>query len=239
MGGHHSRVPDTVNWLTPPHVIEALGGVTSFDLDPCAPFRSKIQTARRCYSWIFQDGFALPWFGRIWLNPPYSTAAIAPWLARLMHHGTGTALIFARTDTDYFHRYVFEGATAALFIRKRLNFHRLDGTRAQKNAGAPSVLIAYGMADTDRLAACGIPGGFQPLNIPRAVLVAALGRETWRGIVAEVLHRAGPVPLGELYKRLADHPKTHGRRHWRAKVRQTLQQGGFQRVATGVWAASC
>ena len=32
MGSHHSARAETTTWLTPPHVIEALG---HFDLDPC------------------------------------------------------------------------------------------------------------------------------------------------------------------------------------------------------------
>lgn len=34
MGGHHSASPTTEEWLTPPFVLEALGGAGSFDLDP-------------------------------------------------------------------------------------------------------------------------------------------------------------------------------------------------------------
>jgi len=37
VGGHHSARAATEEWLTPPRVIEALGGWQSFDLDPCLP----------------------------------------------------------------------------------------------------------------------------------------------------------------------------------------------------------
>jgi hypothetical protein len=33
MGSHHSAAAGTHVWLTPPHVVDALG---PFDLDPCA-----------------------------------------------------------------------------------------------------------------------------------------------------------------------------------------------------------
>lgn len=60
------------------------------------------------------------------------------------------------------------GASALLFLRGRLFFHRADGRRAAHNAGAPSVLIAYGARDAELLRGCGLAGGFVPLaNAPR------------------------------------------------------------------------
>lgn len=47
--------------------------------------------------------------------------------------------------------------TALLFLRGRLNFYTKEGRRAGR-AGAPSVLIAYGAANADALAACGLEG---------------------------------------------------------------------------------
>jgi hypothetical protein len=39
---------------------------------------------------------------------------------------------------------VWAKADAVLFLRGRLHFHYVDGTRAAANAGAPSVFVAYG-----------------------------------------------------------------------------------------------
>ncbi len=38
-------------------------------------------------------------------------------------------------------------ARALLFLRGRVVFHRANGERASANAGAPSVLVAYGRFD--------------------------------------------------------------------------------------------
>jgi hypothetical protein len=150
-------------WLTPPHVLQALG---HFDLDPCAPVDRPWATASRHYT-VKDDGLAQPWSGRIWLNPPYGQQAAA-WLHRLAEHGRGIALIFARTETQMFFEHVWERATALLFLRGRLHFHYVDGTRAAANGGAPSVLIAYGKQDAENLHACGLPGAFVPLPAQRA-----------------------------------------------------------------------
>lgn len=141
-GGFLQRGDEAQNeWLTPPDLLMRLGG---FDLDPCAPVQRPWPMADHHYT-IEDDGLAQPWFGRVWLNPPYGSET-GDWLSRLADHGRGTALVFARTETVAFHEHVWPRATGVLFMRGRLHFRFIDGTRGG-TAGAPSVLIAYGPAD--------------------------------------------------------------------------------------------
>lgn len=231
MGSHQSARSQTDCWLTPPAIIEALG---PFDLDPASPAERPWPTARQHYTEA-DNGLILPWFGRVWLNPPYSTALVARFLGRMAEHGCGTALIFARTETEPFHRFVWGVATGLLFLRGRLTFHHPDGRRARANGGAPSVLIAYGADDRDILAAAPIDGAFVPLRLNVSVLAGALN-ETWRQALESFFDgHEGPVALAEIYRAFADHPKTAGKRHWQEKLRQVLQRGRFERVEKGVW----
>ena len=138
MGSHQSARADNDEWLTPPALLALLG---DFDLDPCAPVERPWATAAEHFT-RFDDGLNRRWRGRVWLNPPYGTAE--QWLQRLADHGNGIALIFARTETAMFFRCVWERAEALLFLRGRLHFHFVNGQRAKANAGAPSVLVAYG-----------------------------------------------------------------------------------------------
>lgn len=161
MGSHQSAAAKTTTWLTPPHVIEALG---SFDLDPCAAPGWK--TADR-HIILPEDGLAADWRGRVWLNPPYGSEAWA-WLEKLAAHGSGTALIFARTETAGFVREVWGKATAVKFLHGRLFFHYPDGTVARANSGAPSVLVAYGEADAESLRRSLLPGTYLRLGVSDA-----------------------------------------------------------------------
>ncbi len=238
IGSHHSARAATEEWLTPPAIIAALG---PFDLDPCAPMPRPWRTARAHYYRPI-DGLTAPWRGRIWLNPPYSAGIIGRWLARMAAHNHGTALIFARTETQPFFRHVWEACTALLFLEGRLHFHYPDGTRAKANGGAPSVLCAYGREDADRLAGSGLAGQFVPLLIPTSFLIlrpagdTAPSGATWRQLVRAILASEGrPIPLAELYRLISGHPLTERNRHWRAKVRQTLQRGAGRRAAPGIW----
>lgn len=159
MRTHESPRAQTHTWLTPPHILTALG---PFDLDPCAaPEPRPWPTATEHWTEL---SLIRPWHGRVWLNPPYGPFA-ADFLDRLADHGNGIALIFARTDTDAFFRHVWGRADALLFLRGRLRFHAADGTVAESGAGAASVLVAYGASNADCLATCGLAGQFVPLRV--------------------------------------------------------------------------
>jgi hypothetical protein len=149
-------VAETHVWLTPPEIIKALG---PFTLDPCASADRPWDTAYEHYSLPEQDGLALPWFNRVWLNPPYGPHTSA-WLEKMAEHHCGTALVFARTETRMFRRFVWPSATALLFLSYRPHFHHADGTRAKGNCGGPMVLIAYGKDDAAHLARSNLPGAF-------------------------------------------------------------------------------
>lgn len=153
MGSHHSARAETTTWLTPPHILDALG---PFDLDPCAA--PGWPTAERRIV-LPDDGLAAEWSGRVWLNPPYGSEAWR-WLNKLAAHGNGIALIFARTETAGFVEQVWQKASGILFLHGRLHFHYPDGTRAPANSGAPSCLVAYGQANSEMLAACPLAGSF-------------------------------------------------------------------------------
>ena len=75
----------TDRWLTPLSIVRSLG---DFDLDPCG--ESFHITAKTIWT---QNGLERDWFGRVWLNPPYSE--VGKWVSRLAKHGHGVALVFA------------------------------------------------------------------------------------------------------------------------------------------------
>lgn len=145
-------------WLTPRYIIDALG---PFDLDPCAATDRPWDCASKNYT-VEDDGLMLPWSGIVWCNPPYGPHA-RKWLCRLVEHGNGIALMFARTETRMFFESVWPAATGILFLRGRIRFCRPCGTPAA-NGGAPSVLIAYGNKCASRLRQCELEGFYIDLR---------------------------------------------------------------------------
>lgn len=153
LSGHQSAAMKTDEWLTPPEILQKLG---RFDLDPCAPVieRRPWGTADRHYT-IDDNGLALEWNGRVWMNPPFGREAIK-WMRRLASHGNGIALIPARTETVMFYETVWNKADAILFIEGRPHFYYATGERAPFNSGAPICLVAYGLSNVVSLERSGL-----------------------------------------------------------------------------------
>jgi hypothetical protein len=148
----NSNTQNKDEWLTPPHILKALG---DFDLDPCAPINRPWDMAKNHYT-IEDNGLMKPWEGRVWCNPPYGKETFR-WLDRMADHGNGIALIFARTETIGFHRSIFDKADAIFFFQGRLSFYHVDG-RKGGTANAPSCLIAYGIKNIVTIENSGLKG---------------------------------------------------------------------------------
>lgn len=162
IGGHHSHTASSTVWLTPPGIISALGG---FDLDPCAAPEPRPWPTADQHVAVPDDGLSVAWAGRVWLNPPYDE--VGRWMKALADHGTGTALVFARTETAWFVEQVWLRATSVRFLHGRLRFHLPDGSAARGNAGGPSVLVAYGEFDDARLRCARLGGTYLPITSAR------------------------------------------------------------------------
>ena len=149
----------TDEWYTPKEIIFSLG---DFDLDPCAPTNPLWQTAKTMYN-KNDDGLSQDWFGRVFLNPPYSRPLIERFVRKMAEHGNGIALLFNRCDNAMFHDIIFPTATAMKFLRKRIRFYRPDGTRGD-SPGCGSVLVAWGEDNADIIRDCELEGKYVRLN---------------------------------------------------------------------------
>jgi hypothetical protein len=150
-------------------------------------------------------------------------------MQRMAQHNEGTVLIFARTETKYWHQWLWPYASAMLFLKGRLRFHKPTGERAG-TAGAPSVLIAFGQKDAEILRNCKLKGHFVALAQAREALRAI--PLSWRkSVVSALVSLGGQAPLTQLYQHVQ---RPTGNPFWREKVRQQAQQVG-QRVAPGVY----
>ena len=138
---HESAHNESKEWYTPPAIFERLG--LQFDVDPASPGALVVPwIPAKVHHTVKEDGLHVPWCGKVWLNPPYGQDT-PRWLAKLVGHGNGIALVFARTDTEWFHQYAVR-ADVLCFMRGRIRFISGSGKVGTSCAGAGSLLLAYG-----------------------------------------------------------------------------------------------
>lgn len=129
----------TDNWATPQDFFDKLNEEFHFTLDPCAN-----EENHKCDLFYTkeQDGLTKDWGGHVvFCNPPYGKE-IADWVRYSYEQSqkpntTVVMLIPARTDTRYFHDYIY-GKAEIRFIKGRLKFG--DATTA---APFPSMVVVY------------------------------------------------------------------------------------------------
>ncbi len=160
---HESTYNESKEWYTPAYIFDALG--VEFDLDPCSPGAKIVPwiPAKRHLA-VEDNGRMAHWEGSIWLNPPYGQDT-PEWMNHLctiyeVGVGCGIALVFCRSDTRWFHKYVPK-ADAVCFIKGRVQFipadyaneYVLSDYRPYKGGGcgAASMLIAYGVEMAEAL----------------------------------------------------------------------------------------
>ena len=108
-------------WETPQTFFDELNQEFGFTLDACAvPDNAKCER----YYTPEQDGLSQPWDGVVWCNPPYGRD-VGEWVQRgLMASKDGATVVMllpARTDTKWFHDYIY-GKAEIRFVRGRLKF---------------------------------------------------------------------------------------------------------------------
>lgn len=138
-----------MSWCTPPDFFAELDREFHFDLDPAATEKSA-KCAR--YFTEADDGLRQDWGGcRVFCNPPYGRQ-IVDWVRKGYEESRkpGTVVVMlipARTDTTYYHDYIFHGkASEVRFLRGRLKFTDEDGN-AKDAAPFPSAVIVWRSPD--------------------------------------------------------------------------------------------
>jgi len=122
------------HWQTPKTLYDNLNEEFNFDFDPC-PFQHDVN------KW---DGLKIQWGKRNFVNPPYSN--VIGWLKKAKHElEFGQAelivfLVFANTDTKWFHEYCYNQAELR-FIKGRIKFTDMNGKTGP--AMRPSMLVIF------------------------------------------------------------------------------------------------
>ena len=129
----------TDQWATPQEFFDKLDSEFNFTLDPCAD-----ETNHKCnlYYTEKEDGLIQDWQGEtVFCNPPYGSE-IAKWVKKCHDESkkkdtTVVMLIPSRTDTRWFHEYIY-GKAEIRFIKGRLKFGN-----SKNSAPFPSMVVIF------------------------------------------------------------------------------------------------
>lgn len=127
-------------WATPQDFFDKLNEEFHFNLDPCAlPENAKCSK----YFTPKSNGLLQNWGGYVtFCNPPYGRK-LYDWVEKCYNESkkpntTVVMLIPARTDTRYFHEFIYHKAKEIRFIRGRLKF---GGSK--NSAPFPSMVVIF------------------------------------------------------------------------------------------------
>ena len=131
---------DRMDWETPSALFNELNAEFNFTLDPCCTHENA--KCQKHYT-AEDDGIKKSWSGEtVFCNPPYGRE-IGKWVEKChaeSENAIVVMLIPARTDTAYFHDYIY-GKAEIRFIRGRLKF-ALNGA-VKGNAPFPSMIVVW------------------------------------------------------------------------------------------------
>lgn len=116
----------TVEWKTPRWLFEKLvWEFGEFDLDPAATEENALCET---YYTEKEDGLKRGWFGKVYCNPPYG-AGLVKWVRKAVgsvNNGYCSLVVMllpARTDTIWFHKYLYEKPNVEIrFLKGRLKY---------------------------------------------------------------------------------------------------------------------
>lgn len=123
------------DWETPLELFNELDQEFHFTIDVCANYDNK--KCNRYYS-KKDNGLLQDWTKEtVWCNPPYGRK-ISEWVKKAKEsNATVVMLLPARTDTKWFHEYIYKNAEVR-FIKGRLKF-----VGSQNSAPFPSMIVIF------------------------------------------------------------------------------------------------
>lgn len=133
------------DWETPQKYFDEINSEFDFTIDVATSSDGKNSKLPNFYS-IDDDALIQEWHGRVFCNPPYGRK-INRWVEKAYLESQQDyceligLLIPSRTDTSYWHDFIFGKADEIRFIRGRLKFE-VNGIGGE-NAPFPSALIIY------------------------------------------------------------------------------------------------
>lgn len=107
---------------TPKSLFDKLG--LQFDLDVASSYNDNIATPTKHRFTIDDDALKQDWYGRVWMNPPFSKPS--PWAEKWLAHGNGVALLPLSGNSRWW-RNLWQSEARVVMIEPNTGFINTEG----------------------------------------------------------------------------------------------------------------
>ena len=132
---------EDMTWETPMHLFNSMDKEFNFTLDPCC-----VEKTAKCDKFFTpkENGLIQDWSKDVcFVNPPYGRE-ITHWVEKsYLEHLKGATVVMlipARTDTKWFHNWIYNKAEIR-FIKGRIKF--LTNGKIKDSAPFPSMIVIF------------------------------------------------------------------------------------------------
>lgn len=128
------------NWTTPKWLFDDLNKIYNFTLDAAADKDNAL--CKDYFDKENKNALLRKWYGNVWVNPPYGKILkdfVKKASEQIKYCNVIVMLIPARTDTKYFHEYIYMKNNVEIkFLKGRLKF-----SNSKNSAPFPSMIVIF------------------------------------------------------------------------------------------------
>jgi len=128
-------------WHTPcPEIELARAVLGSIDIDPASNTLAQQSVQALTYYTIENSGLDKPWYGKVWLNPPYAKPLLSHFVDKLVkereagHVTEAIVLTHNFTETKWFQKLAY-ASNVLCFPKRRIRFISRQGERGSPTSG--------------------------------------------------------------------------------------------------------
>jgi ParB family chromosome partitioning protein len=128
---HVSNNSGKYEWYTPSKFVDAARNTMgSIDLDPASSDIANIIVHATKYFTKEDNGLIRPWFGNVWMNPPYNNSLVVEFTEKLIKElpniEQACVLVNNATETRWFQK-ILNHSDAICFVKGRIKFLDVNG----------------------------------------------------------------------------------------------------------------
>jgi hypothetical protein len=95
-----------------------------FDLDVASSDSPYVQVPTKHKYTLADDALVQPWFGRVWMNPPFSK--VTPWIDKWIDHNNGLCLVSLASNGKWINK-LWDSDAACLYLPSNISFIGASG----------------------------------------------------------------------------------------------------------------